>query len=103
MSFLLLGHTDAVSIGVTALIAAVLGVVLVKVLDHLRKKDAETQAQQILKQADQDASSRLKEAELEIKEKTLQQKAENDLELNKVREEFRDRERKLDKREELLS
>jgi len=88
---------------ITAVIGAVLSFVLVRLLDRLRKKDAETEAQKILEQAKQDATTRLKEADLEIKEKALQQKTETEKELSKLRDELRERERKLDKREEMLT
>ncbi len=87
----------------TALIGAALTFVFVKLLDRLRKKDAETEAQKILSQAEQDSATMLKEAELEIKEKALQQKTETEKELGILRDDLRDRERKLDKREETLS
>jgi len=88
---------------VTALVGVVLSFILVKLLDRLRKKDAETEAQKILEQAEQDSTTKLKEAELEIKEKALQQKTETEKELGKQRDDLRDRERKLDKREETLT
>jgi ribonuclease Y len=72
-------------------------------LDRLRKKDAETEALQIVRQAEQDAASKLKEADLEIKERALQQKTEADRELSKQRDELRERQRSLDKREETVT
>jgi len=86
---------------ITAIITAIGSVVLVKLFDRLRKKDAETEAKTILDKAERDAANRVREAELEIKEKALAQKAENDKELGKERDELRDRERKLDKRQQL--
>ncbi len=91
-----------IAVIVTAVIAFILGFVLVKLLDRLRKHDAETEAKSILERADRDAATRIKEAELEIKEKALSEKAEAERELSKVREELRDRERGLEKRHELL-
>ncbi len=77
--------------------------ILVRMLDRLRKKDAETEAHKILEQAQQDATTKLKEADLEIKEKALQQKTETEKELGKLRDDLRERERKLDKREESIT
>jgi ribonuclease Y len=76
---------------------------LLRLLDRLRKKDAETEALQIVRQAEQDAASKLKEADLEIKERALQQKTEADRELSKQRDELRERQRSLDKREETVT
>ncbi len=87
----------------TAVIGAVAAFIFVKLLDRLRKKDAETEAHKILSKAEQDSATMLKEAELEIKEKALQQKTETERELGVQRDDLRERERKLDKREESLS
>ena len=95
--------TEAIIAIVAALVAAGLTFALLRTLDRLRRKDAETEAQRILAQANQDAANRLRTAELEIKEKTLQQKAESEKESSKLREELRERERILDKREETLT
>ena len=75
---------------------------LVKLLDHLRRKDAESEAQQILQRARQEVEARRREAELEIKELALQQKAESERELRKLREELHERERILAKRQDAL-
>ncbi len=88
---------------IAALIAAGLTFAIIHTIARLRRKDAETEAQRILTQAGQDAANRLRTAELEIKEKALQQKAETEKELGKLRDELRERERVLDKREETLA
>lgn len=75
---------------------------LVKLLDHLRRRDAESEAQQILQRARQEVDARKREAELEIKESALQQKAESERELRKIREELHERERILAKRQDAL-
>lgn len=87
---------------ITAVIASVAAVVLVKILDALRKKDAETEARKIIEKAQSDIANRMKEAELEIKELSLKQKAENEQLLANSRQELHDRERKLDKRDDQL-
>ena len=73
-----------------------------KLLDRLRKIDAETQAREIIHKADQEAAAKTKEAELAIKERDLAQKAEAERQFNVIREELRERERTLDKRQETL-
>ncbi|MEM8678247.1 MAG: ribonuclease Y [Planctomycetota bacterium] len=80
--------------------AAVLGAFVVKLLDRIRRKDAESEAQSIVQQAEQEMTNRRKEAELEIKESMLQQKTKMESEINQVRDELRERERKLDRRQE---
>ncbi len=82
--------------------AAILTFTLTKLLDRLRRRDAESEARQIIRQAEQDIDNRRREAELEIKEVAIQQKAEGEKELRKLREELHDRERSLDKRQDAL-
>jgi ribonuclease Y len=82
--------------------ATILTVVLIKLLDRLRLKDAESKAAAILADTEQKRSSRLREAELEIKEKSLQEKTAVEKELAKTRHEMHERERSLDKRQDLL-
>ena len=89
--------------GIAAAVAAALTFVIVRLLDRLRKKDAETESRRILQQAEKDAANRIKEAELEIKETALQQKTKSEAELSELREELRQRERLSDKREEVLT
>ena len=91
-----------IAVVITAVISCVLAFVIIKLLDGLRKKDAETEAKQIVDNAERDAATRIKEAELEIKESALTQKAEAERELSGLRNELRDRERSLDKRQELV-
>ena len=73
-----------------------------KLLDRLRRRDAESESRQILERARQDADAHRREAELEIKELSLQQKTEDEKELRKVREELHERERMLSKRQDAL-
>lgn len=84
-------------------LTAVLTFVIVKFLDRLRKVDAENMARQITERAEREASDKLREAELAIKERDLAQKVTAEKELNKSRDEIRERERALDKRQEVLS
>jgi len=96
------GVIESIFVIVAAVISAALTFTIVKLLDRLRRKDAETEAKQILERANQDAATRIKEAELEIKEKSIQQKAEAEQALSRNRDELRERERLLDKRQETL-
>ena len=93
---------DLVTVLVTALITAAATTGVVKLVGRLRRKDAEAEAGRIIHQAQQEASNKIREADLEIKEKALREKAEYDREAARVREELRDRERMLDKRHEAL-
>jgi ribonuclease Y len=95
--------TEVIAAIVAAVIAAGSTFAIIRTLAKLRRKDAESEAQRILSQASQDAANRLKTAELEIKEKAIQEKAETAKELGKLRDELRERERMLDKREEMLT
>lgn len=89
--------------GIGIAVAAIAGFALVKFLDHLRKVDAENKAKEILSQAERDAGTKIKEAELAIREKELSQKAQIDKDLSKAHEELRERDRSLDKRQEALT
>ena len=84
-------------------VSAGLTFAVVKFLDRLRKVDIESAAKQITEQAEREAAGKLKEAELTIKERDLAQKVAADKELAKARDEIRERERALDKRQEVLS
>jgi ribonuclease Y len=100
------GHrrADYVNPGIVAVVSAAVSAglvfLLLKLVDALRKKDARAEAQRIIAQGEQQAATKLKEADLEIKEKALRQKADSDREASRLREENRERERLLDKREE---
>jgi ribonucrease Y len=83
--------------------SAVLTFVIVKFLDRLRRVDAENMARQITERAEREAGDKLREAELAIKERDLAQKVAAEKELNKARDEIRERERALDKRQEVLT
>jgi ribonucrease Y len=87
---------------VVALVCAVLSAVGVKMVDRLRRRDAETQAREILERSERDSANRIKEADLEIKERAILLKAEGEKELAKFRQEMHERERSLDKRHDTL-
>jgi len=92
----------AISVVVTAVLASVLTFVLTRLLDRLRRKDAESEAREIVRKAKQDVANHRREAELGIKELTIQQQADSEKELRKVRGELHERERLLDKRQDTL-
>ncbi len=94
--------TEFVITIIVAVVAAVLGFLATKFLDKLRRKDAETEARQLVDRAKQEADTARREAQLAIKEESLRQKGETERELSKQRDELRDRERLLDKRQEVV-
>jgi ribonuclease Y len=87
---------------VAAIASAIVSFIAIRALDRLRRQDAESRARDILGRAEQDASSKIREADLEIKERTLKQNSLAEEELRKIREELRERERLLDKRQETV-
>lgn len=93
---------EAVAAIIAAVIAFVLAFILVRLLDRLRRRDAETESRQMIEKARQEIANRRREAELEIKEVAIQQKAESEKDLRKVRGELHERERLLDKRQDAL-
>jgi ribonuclease Y len=93
---------EILSVVVAVLLACGLTFTLVKLLDRLRRKDAESEAGEIVRRAQQEVENRRREAELEIKESTIQAQAESEKELRKLRGELHQRERLLDKRQDAL-
>jgi ribonuclease Y len=93
-------HWTIIAAAVAA--ATFLTVILIKLLDRLRLKDAESRAKAILAETEQQRANRLREADLEIKERALQEKTAVEKELAKTRHELHERERSLDKRQDLL-
>ncbi len=83
-------------------LASLLTFTLMKLLDHLRRRDAESEARQIVSQAEQEIDNRRREAEVEIKEAAIVHKAAAEKELRKLRQELHERERSLDKRQDAL-
>ncbi len=93
---------EAVVVIIAAVLAAGLTFVFVKLLDRLRRKDAESEAKGILERAQLDSVNYKREAELQMKEAAIQQKAVGEKELSSVRQELHERERLLDKRQDAL-
>jgi ribonuclease Y len=86
----------------TAVIAALMGMGVVKLIGYLRKQDAEKEARQIIEKAEIQASARHKEAEVEAKELALREKSRIEDQLNEARQKTFERERHLDKQQDLL-
>lgn len=91
-----------VQIAVASVIFFLLGIGAVKLLDWYTKRGALLDAKRIVEQAEQTAATKVREADLEIKERALREKAEGEKELAKIRDELRDRERIVDKRQETI-
>jgi len=87
---------------ITAVLAGVMTIILMKVLDKLRLTDAEGKAKEIVAQAEREIDNRRKEAELAIKEEALRQKTEGEKDLHRQRQELHERERSLDKRQDAI-
>ncbi len=93
---------EPILVVVLCLVVAVGTFGAVKFLDHLRRKDAESEAREIIRRAQQEMENRRREVELELKELAIQQKAEGERELRQLREELHERDRMLDKRQDAL-
>ena len=98
----LLAASD-VQLLITAAIAAVLGMGVIKLLDYLRKRDADKEAKHILEKAEVEASARRKEAAVEAKELGLKEKDRLEREYNEIRNQLHERERQLDKHEDTIT
>jgi ribonuclease Y len=94
--------TSAWLIVLVAVVAAAMGMGVIKLLGYLRKRDAEKEAQQILEKAEIEARARRKEAEVEAKELALVEKARIEEQLNDGRQKQFERERQLEKQRDLL-
>src|SRR5689334_17867640 len=79
-----------------------MGMFVVKLIGYLRKQDAEKEARQILEKAEIQAAARHKEAEVEAKELALREKSRIEEQLNEVRQKMFDRERQLDKQQDVV-
>jgi ribonucrease Y len=94
--------SEAITVIVVAVLAAGLTFAIVRLLDRLTRRDAESEARRIVEEANRNADNRKKEAELEIKEVAIQQKADGERELGQIRQELHERERSLDKRQDAV-
>jgi ribonuclease Y len=85
-----------------AVVAALMGMGVIKLLGYLRKRDAEKEAQQIIEKAEIQAAARHKEAEVEARELALGEKAKIEEQLNEARQKLFERERQLDRQQDVL-
>jgi len=69
----------------------------VRISDRLRKQDVETKAKEILYRADLEFESKLREADLKIKEQIIQQKEKFDKEQLQFRQKIHEKERQIEK------
>jgi ribonuclease Y len=84
------------------LVGLALGVVAGYFLERIRRGAAYQQRDLILREAEKDAETIRKSNELAVKEELLKRREELEEEFNAIREELREQERRLDKRETLL-
>ena len=75
-------NTELIIVGVVAFIV---GIAFVKLLDWYTKRGAALEAKRILEGAEQQAGTKVREAEIEIKERALQQKADVEKLLHSLR------------------
>ncbi len=94
--------TVIIIVVVVAVLACALTFLLLRLLDRLRRRDAESESREIVRKAEIEVENRRREAELEIKESSLRQQAESEKELRRLRGELHERERLLDKRQDTL-
>ncbi len=98
----MISGTTVVAVIVAAILASGMTFGVVKLLGRLRRRDAESDAREIIRRAEQEVENRRRVAELEIKEQAIQQKAEGERDLRALREEIHQRQRQLDKRQDGL-
>ena len=91
-----------IAVIIAAITASILATIIIKLLDRLRKKDAESQAREIVDRAKQQMDQQIRESELKIKERELHQAAEAEKTLASGRQEIHERGRSLDKRQDTL-
>jgi ribonucrease Y len=84
------------------IVGLVLGAIVVFAVNRLMGNDAKGKATRILDQAKLDCENLIKTAELEKKEKLLQLQSKFDSEMTQQREEFRNRESQLERKDQLL-
>lgn len=87
---------------ITGIIAGLVGFLLAYLIEFLKRTGAKSQSEEILRRAELEAETKLREAELKIKEKAIKIKEANEDEFRKTRQEQHERERLLDKRQDVL-
>ncbi len=98
----LIALSDAWQTVAVSVVSALMGMGLIKLIDYLRRRDADKEAARIIERAELEATSRRKEAVVEAKEMALQEKDRLERENNEIRQQLHERERHLDKSEDSL-
>ncbi len=98
----MISGTTELAVIVAVVLASAMTFGVTKLLGHLRRRDAESDAREIIRRAEQETENRRRVVELEIKEQAIQQKAEGERDLRVLREEMHERQRQLDKRQDGL-
>ncbi len=88
---------------ITGVIAFAVGVLVGFFVDRIRRGAAYQRRDEIIRQAEREADNMRKSQELAAKEELLSRREELDAATNKVREELREQEKQLDKRDSLLT
>jgi ribonuclease Y len=83
-------------------IGVVIGAAVLYLLNQLQGRDAKTQANRLREQAKLDSENLVKQAELDKKERLLQLQTKFDVEIQKQREDVRQREQAAERREEMI-
>ncbi len=97
-----LAETDTTTTLITIVVGVVVGAALMFVVNRLMGVDAKSQAKKLLDQSKVEADNLVKQGELEKKEKLLQLQSKFDSDLQKQREELRNRETTADRREQSI-
>lgn len=87
---------------ILAFLALIIGAVAMAVIQRMLGKDAKTQAQRVLEQAQLDAENLVKKSELDQKERQLLLQNQLEMDLKKQRDEIRERENLLNSKEQSL-
>ena len=88
---------------ITGVIAFAVGVLVGFFVDRIRRGAAYQRRDEIIRQAEREADNLRKSQELASKEQLLSRREELDTETNRIREDLREQERQLDKRDSLLT
>jgi ribonuclease Y len=93
---------QALLYGFLVVLPCILTFSIIRLLDRLRRRDAESEARELIRKAQTEVENRRREGELEIKEMALKQQGESEKEMRHLRAELHERERLLDKRQDAL-
>ncbi|GHT20864.1 ribonuclease Y [Planctomycetales bacterium] len=94
--------TQLIVTAIVAVAAIILTFFLVRLADKMRLTQAEDAAKGVIRRAENEAENKIREAELKAKENAIQLKEKTENDFSKLREELHERERLLDKRQDVL-